>query len=133
MQDGALGFVGKTHVFKAHGGRGQIGQRGGIGAVLHLLRAVHQGEHLVQIDQVLLDFAVDHAQKIERDVNLNHEGIHHDQIAQAQTPIHHPLGGPPQHGHQPDGNDQLLPAVEQRQAGAAFEAGAMAQLLRLVS
>ena len=96
---------------------------------MHLLRAVHQGEHLVQIDQVLLDFAVDHAQKIERDVNLNHEGIHHDQIAQAQTPIHHPLRGPPQHGHQPDGNDQLLPAVEQRQAGAAFELGA-AQLLQ---
>ena len=111
------------HIMKAHtgglvGGQCQRLRTWGIG---HLLLPVHQGKHLVQVGEVLFDFAVNHAQKIQRNVNLQHEGVHHHQVAQRHASLGHALGGQPQHGHQRHGNDELLPGIEQRQRAAAFE------------
>ena len=72
----------------------------------------------------MLDFAVDHAEESQRNVKLNHEGVDHDQITQRHAPIHHTLCGAPEHGHQPDSNDQLLAGVEQAQGALAFDGGA---------
>ena len=96
--------------------------------VVDLALFFQQAKHAVQVGQALLDFAVNHAQKIQRDIELDHEGIDHHQVAQSHAPFHHALCGAPQHGDQGHRNDQLLPGVEQAQAGLCFQAGA-AQLI----
>ena len=68
----------------------------------------HQREHLVQVGQALLDLAVDHAQKTQRNVELDHEGVDHHQIAQRHARLDHALRGAPEHGDQPQRNDELL-------------------------
>ena len=82
---------------------------------------LEQGEHLVQIGEALFDLAVNHAQKIQRNVELNHERIDHHQIPKRHAAIHHPLCGPVEHPHQGHCNDQLLPRVEQTQGRLRFE------------
>ena len=132
MQDRSRGLVRKVDVLKAHI-HGPVGsERLSARRVGHLALAVHQREHLVQVGQVLLDLAVDHAQKVERDVELDHEGVHHHQIAQRQPAIDHALRGHPQHGDQADGDDELLAGVEQRQRGLAFQARAAQRLQAFV-
>ncbi|KAF1053159.1 MAG: hypothetical protein GAK34_01080 [Delftia tsuruhatensis] len=107
-------------------------QRLGAGRVGHLAFLVHEGEHALQVGQALLDLAVDHAQKAQWNVELDHEGIDHDQVAQRQAAIHHALRGPPEDGDQGRGDDQLLPAVEQAQRALALEANAAQRLQVLV-
>ena len=91
------------------------------GTILDLARHVDQGEHLVQIGQALLDLAIQHAQKVQRNVQLDHEGVDHHQVTDRQPPLGHPLRRPPQHGHQRNRNDQLLPAVEQAQRALTLD------------
>src|SRR6218665_3571673 len=62
------GFVGELHILEAHRGRIQPAQRRGASGIGHLALLVHQPEHLVQVGQALLDLAVDHAEKVQRDV-----------------------------------------------------------------
>jgi len=132
VQDGPVAFVGKVHVLKAHFGRTLQGQGLGGGQVRHLALAVHQGEHLVQIGQALLDLAVEHTQKVQRDVELDHETVDHDQIAQRHAAIHHPLRGAPEHGDQRGRDDELLAGVEQAQGGLRLQARAAQALQALV-
>jgi hypothetical protein len=113
VQDGARRVVGEVHVFETH--RRRIADDQGLGARLvgDLALFFHQHEHLVEVGQALLDLAVDHAQETQRDVELDHEGVDHHQVAQRHAAVDHALRGAPQHGHQADGDDQLLPGVEQ--------------------
>ncbi|MNW08200.1 hypothetical protein D3C71_2049430 [compost metagenome] len=83
------------HIVKAQLGLALQLQRVRAGRIGHFALFVHQGEHAVQIGEALLDFAVQGAQKVERNVQLDHEGIDHHQVAQRQPPIHHALGGAP--------------------------------------
>ena len=126
VQDGARRVVGKAHMLKAHAGArralGQL-QRVGVGRVSDLLLALQQGEHFFQIRQVLLELAVNRAQKIERNVDLDHEGVDHHQVTQRHAAIDHALGGAPKHGHQAAGDDELLARVQNAQGALAFEGG----------
>ena len=121
VQDGARRVVGKGHAVKLH--RRRLGplQIGRLRPVGHLALFFQQGEHAVQIGQALFDFTVQHAQKIQGNVELDHEGVDHHQVTQGHAPVHHPLGGPPQHGHQGAGNDELLSRVQQAQRGLRLE------------
>ena len=69
----------------------------------------------------MFDLTVNHAQKIQRDVELDHEGVDHHQITQRHAAFGYALGGAPQHGHQRYRNDELLPGVEQAERGLAFD------------
>ena len=113
LQNGAFGVVGKLHILKTH--RGLALQLQGLGArgVGHLALFVHEGEHAREVGHALLDFAVERAQKVQRNVQLNHEGVDHDKVPQRQLTRHHALRGTPQHGHQGRGNNELLAAIEQ--------------------
>jgi hypothetical protein len=120
VQDGARRVVGEVHVFETHRRRITDDQRLGARLVGDFALFFHQREHLVQVGQALLDLAVDHAQETQRDVQLDHEGVDHHQVAQRHAAVHHALRGAPQHGHQADGDDQLLAGVEQRSACSAL-------------
>ena len=116
-----LRVVAEAHMFEAHGWRTRrqhqvVGAR----AIGHFARTLEQRKHLVDVGQTLLDLAVEHAQEIERNIELDHERIDHDQITQRQPPAAHALGGAPQHGHEAGGDDELLPGVEQAQAELAL-------------
>ena len=121
LQNGPCRVVGKVHAFKPHRGLRQALQRLRARGIGHLALLVHQHEHLVQVRQALLDLAVDHAEEVEWDVELDHEGVDHHQVTQRHAPIDHALRGAPQHGHQPHGNDELLARVEHGQRGLALE------------
>ena len=108
------------HPFKAH--RGVVGVQGlRTWCVSNLTLTLHQREHLVQVGQALFDFAVNHTQEIERNVQLNHESIDHDQVAQRHAAIHDTLCCAPQHGDQTDGDDELLTCIEQAQRGLRLQ------------
>ena len=137
MQYGPAGLISKADVFKAH--RGVVFEVAGHTGSTHMLSHhqwqsarhigdlalfFHQVEHLVQVGQALLDLTVDHAQKAQRNVKLDHEGVDHHQVAQRHAAVDHALGGTPEHGHQTDRDDQLLAGVEQAQGALALDGGA---------
>ena len=132
VQDGTCHIVGKTHIVKLHRAGCAHIQRGSAGHIRNLALTLHQREHLFQVRQALLDFTVNHTQEIERDIELDHEGVDHHQVAQRHTAIHHTLRGAPQHRHQRSGNDELLSGVEQAQRGLALHGGTAVFLQVLV-
>ena len=97
---------------------------GRVGCICHFALAVHEHKHFVEVGQALFDFTVQHAQEIQGNVELNHEGIDHDQIAQGHAAFHHALRGAPEHGHQSRGNDELLAGVQHRQRRLRLQSGA---------
>ena len=120
VQDGAGRVVGEVDMLKTHLAVADV-QRFRTGHIGHLAFALHQGEHFFKVGQALLDFAVQHAQKSQRNVELDHERVDHHQITQRHVAVHHALGGAPQHGDQANRNDELLAGVEQAQGALAFE------------
>ena len=123
MQDVALLFVGKVHVLEPHLGRAIQLQGLRAGRIGNFALLVEQGEHLVQIGQALLDLSIQHTQEVQRDVQLDHEGIDHDKVAQRHVPLDHPGGRTPQNGHQRRADDELLTRIEHGERGLAFQAG----------
>ena len=121
VQDGPRGLVRKRHVLKPHGGCTLHLQRGRAGCIGNLALLLHQREHLVQIGQALFDLAVQHTQKPQRDIELDHESVNHHQVAQRHAAVHHTLGGAPQHRHQTNRNDGLLTSIEQAQRALALD------------
>ena len=87
---GAFGdlVVAEIDMLEAHRAAMQ-GQRGRRRRIGHFAVLFEQREHLFHVGDALLDFAIDHAEEIERDVKLDHEGVHEHQIAQAHRAIDH--------------------------------------------
>ncbi|EWS63580.1 hypothetical protein Y695_03186 [Hydrogenophaga sp. T4] len=132
MQDLARRLVGEAHVLELDRRRTvehQVLRTRLVGDFALLLQ---QHEHLVQVGQALLDLAVEHPQEPQRDVELDHEGVDHHQIAQRHAAVGHTLRRAPEHEHQRDRDHQLLPGVQQRQRGLALDAGAAQLLQRFV-
>jgi hypothetical protein len=61
-------------------------QRLRIGVIGHFAVLVQQREQALHVGQALLDFAVDHAEEVERNVQLDHEGVDQHQVAQVMVP-----------------------------------------------
>ena len=70
----------------------------------------------------MLDFTVNHAQKTQGYIELNHERVDHHQVTQGHVPIDHALCGSPQHGDQGHGNDDLLTHIQSTQRVLCFDA-----------
>ena len=79
----------------------------------------------------MFDFTVNHTQKIQWNVELDHEGIDHHQVPQGHAPIDHALGGTPQHAHQGHSNDELLAYVQSTQGVLRLDTR-FAQLVQVV-
>ena len=120
LQDRPGFVISETDIFEADG-CALHQQFGGTRQIGDFALALEQAEHLVEVGQALLDLAVNDAQEIQRDIELDHEGVDHHQIAQAHGARDHAGGGPPQHQHQGAGDDQLLAGIEQRQRRLRFE------------
>nr|GEU28155.1 hypothetical protein [Tanacetum cinerariifolium] len=113
-QDLPLGVVAEIDVVEAH--FRALGHQGlGILGVGDLAVLVQQREQLFHVGQALLDLAVDHAQEVQGDIQLDHEGVHQHQVAQRHGAGDHAHGGAPQDQRDGRGDDQRLPRVQYRQ------------------
>ena len=131
VQDRPVRVVREVHRLEAHGGVFDR-QRLRTGPVGDLALALHQAEHLVQVGQALLDLAVEHAQEVQRDVELDQQRVHHHQVAQRQAVLDHAGGGAPEHRHQARRNDELLARVEQGERALRLDLGAAVGVQALV-
>ena len=86
LQDRAVGIIGEEHVvkddlavrhFQIRRTR-RIDHFGGLG---------QQAKHLAHIDQSLADFAVNRTQKAQRQRDLHHIGVDHDEIADREAAL----------------------------------------------
>jgi hypothetical protein len=68
----------------------------GAPGVGHLLLRAEQHEHAVHVGGGLLDLAIDHAQEVERDVELDHQRVDQHEVAQRQLAGGHAHRGAPQ-------------------------------------
>src|SRR6185437_6632504 len=131
LEDGPSRIVAETHVVEDDLAGADM-ERLRARRVLHLRGDGEQLEHLFQIGQRLLDVAIDHAEEVERHVELDQIGIHHDEIADR-----HGAGGDALPGEQHDadeagGDDGALADIEQRQRALALHRRLLVGAQRLV-
>ena len=85
LQDLAVGPVAEMHVLEPHRAGGALrqmrGQRARVGAVRDLPLDTQQAEHLLHVDQALLDLAIDEAEEIQRLVELHQVGVDQHEVA----------------------------------------------------
>ena len=112
LQDRALRIVGEGHVLEvdlAFLHPQLLGAR----LVDDLRRFVQQREHGLDVDQALLDLAIDHAHEIERQVELYEDGVDHDEVADGERAACHVARRQQHADHRADGEDQRLAGIEQ--------------------
>jgi hypothetical protein len=80
-------------------------------------------EHALDVRQRLADFAIDDAEKVERDVELDQEGVDQHQVADGHPAVDDAAGGAPHHRRDAERDDQLLAEVERRQRRLAARRG----------
>ena len=85
MQNRPFGFVSEGHMPKLDIHTRACFQRNRIGRVFDLGGHIQECKHALQVGRALLDFAIEHAQKIQGHVELDHESIDHDQITQSHN------------------------------------------------
>ena len=108
------------------------GQRHGIRPVFNLPMLGQQTEHLVHVEQRLLDLAVHHAEEVERDVELDQQAVHQHQVAERELLRHHALGDQQhQRGHR-GGDDQALPDIQQAERSLVLGRGVLVLVQLLV-
>ena len=109
-QDLALRVVMKIDMLKTnHAAGNRQGARPRL--VLHLGVDREQGEHLFHIRQRVFDLAVNKAQKMQGQINLNHVGIHQHQIAQRHGALRHVMRRQKQQHRAAHRDDQALPGI----------------------
>ena len=111
MQNAARGIVSKRHVVEAHLATAQR-EWLRVRRVADLLRLGEQAEHALDIGQRLLDLAVDHAEVVERDRELDQERVDHDQVADLQRAGDDAGRGAPQQQREADRDDRGLADVQ---------------------
>jgi hypothetical protein len=74
----------------------------------------HQAEHALDVGEGLADLPVQHAEEVERDVELDQEGVDQHQVAEGHAPLATPRGAP-HHRGDAHGDDRRLAHVEIRQ------------------
>ncbi|NJM32738.1 MAG: hypothetical protein HC848_07675, partial [Limnobacter sp.] len=115
-------FVMKIHRAKFNGGLLQY-QKRCAWEVLHFAVFIEQGKHAIDIGQRLLDFPVNNAQKIQWNIQLNHEGIDQHQVAQGHGTIEHTCGAAPQNSRYSKSNNGCLTRIEHNQRALRFNGG----------
>ena len=115
VEDGALRGVAELHVFEPHGGLMRFQrpiQRIGVGTIPDLRGLLQNAQQPVHIGQGIADGAIDDAEEVEGNEQLQHQGVDHDQIAQAHASVDDLAGGERHDGGDAQGDDGPLAEVE---------------------
>ena len=113
-QDLPVQLVPEIDMLEAHFAVADVERRGagGVGNFRVLLR---EREHSLHVGQRLFDLAVQDAQKIERNVELDHERVDEHEIADGHGPVDDTHGRPPHDQRHRDRDDRALHDVQERQ------------------
>ena len=114
VENGAVRFVGEVDRVEIDLQR-PAGQIAGIGRVGDLAILLEQIEHALDVGQRLANLAIDDTEKIERDVELDQEGVDQHEVADGHPALDHAVGRAPHHRRDAERDDQLLPEVERGQ------------------
>ncbi len=139
VQDRPRRVVREAHVLEAHRAAVHV-QHAGVGRVGDLAILLEQREHALEVGQPLLDLAVQHAEEVQRHVQLDQQRVDHHEVAQRHRMRDHAARRAPQQRDQAAGDDQLLAGVEHRQrrlrlhlrGAERLEAGLVARRLELL-
>ena len=120
VQDLAVAVVAEADIVEANRAAGRPARRRDderrrVRRVGDLAVLAEQREHLLQVDQRLLDLAVDHAEEVERDVELDHQRVDQHEVAERHRAGDDADGRPPDQQRDRGGDDQALAEIEQRQ------------------
>ena len=96
-----------------------------VGRILDLGPDLEEAEHRLHVDERLAHLAVDEAEEIERDVELDEVGVDQHEVADR-----HPPGDDPRSGHhhddrEPHRDDRRLADVQKRERHLALDRGAL--------
>ncbi len=119
-QDSPLLLVMKIDPLETDGAPSQD-QGPGVGGVPDLRFPLQQLEHQIHVRQGILDLAIDDPKKIQRDEDLQQEGVDQNQVTDAHLARHHPSGGEQQDKGHAQGDDAALAEVEQGHGGLALD------------
>ena len=121
-QDGALLVIGEAHVIKDDlplaGHEGFRARAVGNGGVL-----AQDREHAFNVDEALLDLAVGGADEVERHVELDHQRIDHDEVADGERAREDLLRCHDHHEGEADRIDDGLSGVEHRERDPGLDRG----------
>jgi hypothetical protein len=95
------------------------GRASGASWISRLLR--EQAEHALDVGQRLADLAVEHAEVVERHVELDQEGIHQHDVAHRHAAVGDAHRRAPHHQRHAGGDDQRLAQVEPGQRDLAAD------------
>jgi hypothetical protein len=118
-EDLPLRLVGEADVLEAHGA-GAGGQRRGIRRVGDLAVLGLEGEHALDVGERLADLAVEHAEPVERDVELDQQAVHQHDVADGHRAVRHAGRRPPHDQRHRHGDDGGLADVEEGQRELAL-------------
>ena len=82
---------------------------------------LEQPEHPLHVGQRLLDLAVDHAEKIERNIELDQEAVDEHEVAERERLRDHALRREYHQQRHRDRNNAALPDVEQPERGLGLD------------
>ncbi len=123
--------VGEVHMLEPHLGGPDL-ERARAGFIGDLAVLLEQQEHAVHVGQALLDLAVDDAEEVHRNVELDHEGVDQHQVADRHPALDDPERRAPQDQRQRNRDDRLLPRVQHVQRLLRQHGGALAVGQRVV-
>ena len=95
------------------------GQVGRGGSIADFRRALEQAHQIVHVGQGVLDLPVDDAEKIQRDEQLQQQGVDQHQITQRHLSGGDLTGGEEQDQGDANGDDRALPEIEYRHRSLA--------------
>jgi hypothetical protein len=93
---------------------------------------VVQREERVHIRQALAQLAVDRAKEVEREAELEHELVRHHEVPDAHLPSYDPLRGEQHDPRERGAEDDVLPAVQERERRRDLHARALVRGQRAV-
>ena len=85
---------------------------GGARPVLDLGRDLQQRHHLLEVGQRLLDIAIDHAEEVERLVQLQQVGVDQHKVADRHAAGRNPLRGEDHNADEAAGDDRALADIQ---------------------
>ncbi len=122
LEDGAVGIVGKDDILERDGAVDN-GEVAGVGGVEDFLRLVQQLEHGLHVDEARRNFAIQRADEVQRDRQLDHDLVDHHEMADVLGVVQH---FPARHQH--DGGhaqreDHRLADIQPGQRNIGFDRG----------
>ena len=130
-QDRPRGVVMELDVLEPHRARGHL-EVGRAGRVADFRVLVEDVEHRADVDDRLLDLAIDHAHEVQRLVELQHHHVEQHEVADGIMPFADALDAHDEHRDHAGGEDDRLARVQHRERDIGAHAEALVARHRLV-